>query len=189
MKKFILLLLILTFQLSFSQKNCDYDTNITDSIGTLKILKEYLIFEKKFGNNESYIFFTLANSNGTPYLEMQYIQKNSSFIKAICFDENSKIFFQLENGKIITLIHTNDESCGTLLREEANNKNIRILAGNFLFLKGSFEELKSNPINLMRVKFGLETEDYIIKKVLESEFLKKQYKPESYFMEYLHCIE
>lgn len=189
MKTYLLVPFLCFVNLLFAQKECEYAAEINDSIGTLKTTKEYLMFEKKFGNNENYIFFTLSNENGVPYLSFQNIRKNSEFISAICLDEGSKIHLQLENGKIVTLIHTQTESCGTLIREEETNKNIRILGGNFLFLKGSFEDLKSSPISLMRIKFATETVDFVIKKELNSELLKEVFKPESYFIEYLHCIE
>jgi hypothetical protein len=41
----------------------------------------------------------------------------------------------------------------------------------------------------MRVIFNSETVDYIIKEEFVSETDNKTYKPESYFIEYLKCIE
>ena len=41
-----------------------------------------------------------------PYLNLQTIQKSESFIAANCMDENSKLYLQLMNGKIITMLHT-----------------------------------------------------------------------------------
>jgi len=42
---------------------------------------------------------------------------------------------------------------------------------------------------MMRVRYISETEDYIIKKEILSELNGNQYQPESFFMNYLHCIE
>ena len=42
-------------------------------------------------------------------------QKSKDFLKANCFDKNSKLFLQLDNGKIITLLHLDQESCGTMV--------------------------------------------------------------------------
>jgi hypothetical protein len=47
----------------------------------------------------------MALSNGNPSLYIKYIQKSKEFIKANCFDKNSKLFFLLNNRKIVTLLH------------------------------------------------------------------------------------
>lgn len=189
MKNYITLLFCLASISIFGQKKCDYDINITDSLGAFKATKEYLIYEKVFGSNEHHISFTLSNSNGVPFLSMQSIKKNMEFIPVNCFDTNSKIYFQLQNGKIVSLLFYEPEGCGTMIQAETTKQYVRILTGNFLFPKESFEELKKSPISLMRIKFGAETEDYIIKSELQSEIFKTFYRPESYFMEYLHCVE
>jgi hypothetical protein len=63
----------------------------------------------------------------------------------------------------------------------------RIIAGNFLFLKGSIEELKSSPIWEIRIRYATETVDFVVKKELISELMKETFTPETYFIDYLHC--
>ena len=103
-------------------------------------------------------------------------------------DANSKLFLQLTNGKVITMVHTQNENCGTLLRVEAENKYSRVNSGSFLFLKGTLEDLKTSPVSLMRIKYGAEILDYVFKKELVSELTKETYYPENYFIDYLNCI-
>ena len=110
------------------------------------------------------------------------------FIKANCFDKNSKIYFQLNNGKIITMLHINSESCGTMVKDDKGFNN-RILTGYFLFIKDSFQDLKSSPISFMRIKYATETVDYVFKSDLLSEMDSKTYNPDTYFINYLKCIE
>jgi hypothetical protein len=172
----------------FAQKNCEYSTNVTDSIGTYKLTNEYMIYEKNFGGNKNYIFISLALTDGTPTLNIQMIQKSKEFLKANCFDKNSKLFFQLNNGKIVTLLHIDQENCGSMIRDD-NGFDNRVLVGNFMFLKGSFEDLKSSPVNLMRIKYLTDIDDYVFRKEFTSEMDNKVYQPESYFMNYIHCIE
>jgi hypothetical protein len=62
-----------------------------------------------------------------------------------------EIISQLDNGKI-TLIHVDEENCGTLLRDSKGFDN-RLTVGVFLFLKGTMEE-KSSAVSLMRIKFA-----------------------------------
>ena len=188
MKKIIALSLFLVNTIVLAQKPCDYTTNISDSIGTYKALKDNLMYEKKFAGNSQYIFFTLESTNGTPSLNINLIRKSKEFLSANCFDANSKIFLQLNNGKIVSLVFGGNENCGSLIRDE-NGFDNRLLTGKFLFLKGSIEDLKSAPINLLRIKYLSEVEDYVMKKELLSELNGISYQPETYFMNQLHCIE
>lgn len=188
MNKSIFLIFFLVSTTLFAQKPCEYTTNVTDSIGTYKSTKGYMIYEKNFAGNTNYIFYSLALTDGTPTLNINFIQKSKEFIKANCLDKNSKLFLQLNNGKIITLLHIDNENCGTMLRDDKGYDN-RILTANFMFLKGTFEDLKSSPVNMMRIKYLTDTEDYIFKKQFQSELDNLIYEPETYFINYLHCIE
>ena len=188
MKRAVLLTLFLIGTTLFAQKPCEYSANITDSIGTYKTTKEYMIYEKNFAGNFKYIFFSLASTNGTPTLNINFIQKSKDFLKANCFDKNSKLFLQLNNGKIITLIHLDQESCGTMVRDDKGFDN-RILTGSFMFLKGSMEELKNSPVNMMRIKYLTDTEDYVLKKEFQSELNNQVYEPETYFLNNIHCVD
>ncbi|MBC5839169.1 hypothetical protein [Flavobacterium muglaense] len=184
---FTILLLIITGNL-FAQTPCDFSTNVTDSIGTYKSTTEYLMSEKVFAGNSSYIFYSLALTDGLPTLNIQLIQKSKGFLKVNCFDNKSKLFLQLNDGKIITLIHTNQENCGTLIRDD-NGFDNRVTTGTFMFLKGSMEDLKNSPLSLMRIKYLTETEDFIIKKEFKSELTNLTYTPDTYFINNLHCVE
>jgi hypothetical protein len=105
------------------------------------------------------------------------------------FAANLVLNHKLENGKIITMLHEDSEVCGNLFKNEEDKKNVRLLEGNFYFLKNSIEDLKKYPISMMRVVYGAETVDYVIRKELDSELLKQFFRPESFFINYLHCIE
>ena len=188
MKQLITLTFFLLTFTAFAQKPCEYSANVTDSIGSYKVTNEYMISEKYFGGTFNYIFFSLAQTDGLPTLNLQLIQKSKDFIKASCFDKNSKIFLQLENGKIVTLMHINTESCGTLIHDDKGFDN-RINTGVFMFMKDNFEELKKSPIEIMRVKYLTSTEDFIVKKDLTSELNGKLYHPNTYFMENIRCVE
>jgi len=188
MKKAVLLIVFLISSTLFAQKPCEYSANVTDSIGTYKSTKEYMIYEKNFAGNKNYIFYSLTLTDGTPTLNINFIQKSKEFLKANCFDKNSKLFLQLNNGKIITLLHIDQENCGTQIRDEKGFDN-RVLTGTFMFMKGSFEELKSSPVNMMRIKYLTDIEDYVIKKEFQSELNNQVYQPETYFVNYLHCID
>ena len=187
-KTIALMLLISVFSIA-QTKNCVFEINEKTDSTSLKTLPQKLIHEKIFGNSNEYLFFSLVNENGVPILNVQFLQKSSDFISAKCMSKNSKIFFQLNNGKIITLIKAFEETCSDLNYDETNKNNIRILNTYFYFTQTNYDELKNSPIALMRIQFIGETKDYVFKADLESEILQIKSKPSSYFMEYLNCVE
>lgn len=188
MKNIVLTLFLFVYLSAFAQKPCEIDDNITDNLGTYKSLKQSIIFERSFGGNSTTIFFALSNTNGVIGLETQRLQTSSDFIKANCFDTNSKIYLQLNNGKIVAMFYTGNETCGTLIRNEKGQNN-RITSGTFVFSKENYEELKISPVTFMRIKFAGETIDYPFKTEFTSELDKKTYQPENYFIDYLKCVE
>lgn len=173
---------------SWAQRPCEFTTDVTDSLGTYKSTKEYLVYEKNFGTNSSYIFYSLVVTNGTPMLNVQIIEKSPDFIRAKCFDKNSKIYLQLTNNKIVTLLHTEEESCGSMLRDDKGYNN-RILSGYFMFRKDDYEDLKKSALSFIRIKFGTETADYMMRKAFKSELDGQIYEPENYFIHYFHCLQ
>jgi hypothetical protein len=173
---------------SLAQKPCEIDSNISDSIGTFKSTKQYLVYERSFAGNSTHLYFSLNNTNGIFGLETQFLQRSEEFIAAKCFDKSSRIYIQLNNGKIATLLYVGDETCGNYIKDE-KGKNNRILSGNFVFSKDNFDDLKASPVTLIRVKFGTESIDYAFKTEITSELDKKSYNPELYFMSFLKCIE
>lgn len=188
MKKGLTSILLLFTIALFAQKDCDYSINVTDSLGVYKVTNEYLMSEKIFAGKSEYIFFSLVTDDGAPSLTVNLIQKSKDFITASCFDKNSKLYLQLQNGKVLTMVHQDKESCGSFIRDP-NGFDNRVTIGSFLFIKGTMEDLKSSPINIMRIKFLTNIEDYVVKKEITSEMNKKVYQPETFFMNYLQCIQ
>jgi len=188
MKK-ILLTFFLALNLSaFAQKPCEIDAEIKDTAGTYKSTKQYMIYERSFADHSTNFFFSLTNTNGVLGLDTQLLQSSPDFVKANCFDAGSRIFFQLNNGKIVTLMYVGNETCGTLLRNE-KNYNVRVTTGSFVFSKENFEDLKTSPVTFMRIKYAGETVDYPLKSGFRSETDKKIYEPENYFIHYIKCVE
>lgn len=188
MKHLIVIATLLLNLSLYAQKGCEYSVNVNDSIGSYKTTNEYIIHERSFAGNTNYLFFSLALTDGLPTLNVQTIKKSKDFIKANCLDKNSKIYLQLENGKIITLLHVDQENCGVVVTDNEKFTN-RITTGSFMFLKDSFADLKSSPVSFMRIKYTTETVDYALKKQFKSEMDGLWYEPATYFMNFLTCVE
>lgn len=187
MKNLLFSIIILLNLNLFAQKPCDFSVNVKDSIGTYKEMKSNIVHEHVFGSTSSYVVFSLALTDEMPTLTIQIIQKSKDFIKVNCLDKNSKVFLQLDNGKIITLIATDQENCGSPVKDDLGYNN-RILSGTFMFIKGTLEDLQHSPVSSMRIKFTTESLDYIFKKEFISELDGKTYSAGSYFIDYLHCV-
>lgn len=189
MKQLItLLLLIPVFSLA-QNKKCNYDIEEKTDSTSIKVLPQKLMHEKVFGNTSEFLFFSLINENSIPYLNIQQLQKSKDFIPTTCISKNSKIIIQLENGKFITLINAFEETCSDLNYDTTEKNNLRILSGYYYFTKSNYDEFKSSPVSLMRIQFGSENKDYVLKASLVSETLGTTSNPANYFMEYLECIE
>ncbi|MFN3941963.1 MAG: hypothetical protein ACK4K1_04930 [Flavobacterium sp.] len=189
MKSLFSFFTLLFFLQIHAQKPCDLSTDVSDSLGTLKQTKDVLMYEKVFGNAEQFIYFSLLNDNKTPLLSVNFIQKDSEFIKADCFDPSSKLFLQLSNQKIIPLFYADEESCSQLIQGDANGKNTRLLSGYFLFPKESFQMLKEHDLVFIRIKSSTGTKDFYVKDLLISEITKQSGQPTKFFRDYLHCVE
>lgn len=175
--------------LGFAQKECNFAIQDTTAGQELRTTGEYLMHEKVFGGNSQYVFFTLSNSQGLPMVNFQLLAKGKEFPKVYCLDKASKIYLQLENGKVVTLLSATEEQCSGLIYDETQKNNIRVLTGVFLFTKGSPEELEKSPVTFMRVKYSGETVDYPLRAELKSETMGKTYNPENYFIDYIKCIK
>ena len=186
--KYVITNLILLFTLNtFAQKPCEFSVNVKDSIGVYKETKSAIVHEFIFGNTSKYVFFALSLTDEMPSLTVQILQKSKDFLKINCLDKSSRVFFELENGKVITIIATDQENCGAPVNDDLGFSN-RILSGTFLFLNGTIEDLKTSPVSSMRIKFTTESQDYIFKKELVSEMDQKTYFPGNYFIDFLPCI-
>ena len=171
-----------------AQEDCEYSVVETTEGQELKSTKDYLMYEKVFGGTSQFLFFSLSNSQGVPLLNFQLLSKSRDFTKAYCLEKGSKIYIQLTNGKVITLINAFEEHCSNLVYDSNEKNNIRVLTSTFLFTKGSLEDLEKYSISFIRVKYAGETVDYPIKKQLQSEAMGKSYFPEDYFIRTLKCI-
>lgn len=188
-KLFTCLLLGITLAAGAQTKDCDYTVVSGNDGQEMKSTKEALMHEKVFAGSSQFMFFSLSNNDGVPVLNFQLLAKSKEFPKVYCLDRTSKIYIQLSNGKIITLISATEDQCSGLIYDSTEKNNIRVLTGMFLFTKGSLEELEKNAISFIRVKYVDELVDYPLKKELVSESMGQKYYPEAYFINNLKCIQ
>jgi hypothetical protein len=189
MKSTIVFFILLIQSAAFAQKPCEYSSNITDSIGTYKETKSCLVYERIFGNTSQFIFLSLISENKVPSLSLEIIQKSADFISPKCLDKDSKIYFQLSNGKIYTLLNANEIDCAKLIYNPEEKVNNRFLKGVFMFKKDDYEDIKKFPIAMMRIVYASETVDYVLAKELTSEKINSPaFEPENFFIKNFSCV-
>lgn len=187
MKSLFLFAALLVQCYGFAQEPCEFDVDVSDSLGTLKETKEYLVYERNFAGTSSYVYFSLALVNKVPMLKVQMISRSKDFIPSNCLDKNARLYLQLDNGKIVTLRHVDELTCGTSVRNNQGFNN-NIITGTFMFVNSNVEELMNSPVTLMRIKYTTETADYIFPSQLKSELHQQTYDPQHYFLATLRCL-
>lgn len=188
-----LVALIAFFLVSLSataQSPCEFDFEVKNDSIQYRETKKHLIYEREFGNQSDYMFISLVNDGGYPMLNIQRVQKSNSFIETQCFDKNTRIFLQLSNGKIYTLIHLDKDVCSARYPDIENKQYIRVLNSSFFFMKDDYEDLKKHPISIFQIRYGVgERRNIVMGKELISKSLETRSMPETIFIDNYKCIE
>lgn len=175
---------------SYAQKPCEFDFEVQNDSIQYRETKKQLIYERELGKRNDYAFISLINDQGYVMLNYQRIQKSDSFIETQCFDQDTRMYLQLTNGKTYTLIHSDKDICSSRLPDLENKTNIRLLDTSFFFTQDDNEDLKKFPVFLMQIKFGAGEEiSYVLEKELISKNLGISSNPDSIFINYYKCIE
>lgn len=175
---------------SHAQKPCEFDFEVQNDSIQYRETKKQLIYERELGKRNDYAFISLINDQGYVILNYQRIQKSDSFIETQCFDQDTRMYLQLTNGKTYTLIHSDKDICSSRLPDLENKTNIRLLDTSFFFTQDDYEDLKKFPVFLMQIKFGAGEEiSYVLEKELISKNLGISSNPDSIFINYYKCIE
>ncbi|MFA7444687.1 MAG: hypothetical protein WCY89_01975 [Flavobacteriaceae bacterium] len=187
MMRFVFLFFLVS--LYCSAQNCHYEIDFQNDSLSYRETKKFLIYEHEFGKKSNYMFLSLANDNGFPILNLQRVQKSDTFIETECLDKNSRIFIQLTNGKIYTLIHQEKEVCSARF-STGTPENVRVLNSTFFFMKDDFEDLKKHPVSLMQIRYGTgDKTHYVFEKELISKNLGVTTEPQKFFIENYSCVE
>lgn len=179
----------LSAQKKNENKECKYAVEDTTQGQELRTTPDYLMYERSFAGSSQFLFFSLSNSQELPLVNFQLLSKSKDFPKMYCFEKDARVYVQLANNKIVTLIYAGEGQCAQLIYDGVEKNNIRALSGVFLFMKGSIEDLESSTITFIRVKYSGEMVDYPIRSELVSESMKQTYRPDTYLKENLKCVK
>jgi len=174
-----------------AQKTCEFDFEIKNDSIDYRETKKHLVYERIFGKKTNYAFISLVNDGGYLMMNFQKVQKSDSFIETECFDKETRIYLQLTNGRIYTLLHIDKDVCSVRVPDiDNNNLNIRALNTSFFFKEDDYEDLKKYPVTLLQIRFATgEKSSYVMEKELVSKNLEITSYPERIFVDYYPCIE
>jgi hypothetical protein len=169
---------------------CVYFQNYKNDFETYKSTKLYLVFLRSFSGNFERIYFTLAKKNEIPYLNIDLIYKGTDeeYGENICFGEKSKLLIKLKDGKTVSLLHIETEDCYKNVVNGVRDVS-RNLSGSFRFLQEDIETLKNSPLETMQIVFENEKKEYAFQINAYSEVENKTFEPQTYFQNYMNCIE
>lgn len=186
-----LLILFLLFSVyATAQLPCEFDFEVQNDSISFRETKKHLIYELEFGKKSDYMFISFINDGGFPILNIQRVQKSDSFIETECLDKDSRIFLQLTNGKIYTLLHLDKNVCSARYPDIDNKHNIRVLNSSFFFMKDDYEDLKKHPISIFQIRYGTgDRNNIVMEKELHSKSLNVSANPATVFMDNYNCIE
>ena len=190
MKK-ILLILIIGFisSVQAQKKNCSIDYEVkNDSVDLIK-LNDKLIFEKNFNEKNESLFFSLIRSGDENVLQFQWLEKSKDFTINRCFNADSEIRIDLINSDFVNLKIYDNDVCATLVFDEVQQNNLRILNTYFKIEPQDLEKLLASKMSLLTVNFSTGKEYYNITDKLISENSKTESKPAFFFMEEIPCLK
>lgn len=190
MKK-ILLILIIGFisSVQAQKKNCSIDYEIkNDSVDLIK-LNDKLIFEKNFNEKNESLFFSLIRSGDENVLQFQWLEKSKDFTINRCFNADSEIRIDLINADFVNLKIYDNDVCATLVFDEVQQNNLRILNTYFKIEPQDLEKLLASKMSLLTVNFSTGKEYYNITDKLISENSKTESKPAFFFIEEIPCLK
>lgn len=190
MKKIILILIIgFISSVQAQKKNCSIDYEVkNDSVDLIK-LNDKLIFEKNFNEKNESLFFSLIRSGDENVLQFQWLEKSKDFTINRCFNADSEIRIDLINADFVNLKIYDNDVCATLVFDEVQQNNLRILNTYFKIEPQDLEKLLASKMSLLTVNFSTGKEYYNITDKLIAENSKTESKPAFFFIEEIPCLK
>lgn len=190
MKKMIALLLLFTAMVGYGQESdCNYklqvDTEAEQFVLTNAELAEYMLGLER----TVFIYFSLMKEADVKSLVIQLsVNAKKQVPPMMCFNKDSRVSFQLEDGSFVSLRYLGDELCGRQTENEDTLHNSTSEAAFFLdetsLKRLSESEILSMRLTTMRTNFDVAFQD-----VLSNEELPVPIYPKEFFLNYLQCLE
>ncbi|GEQ86305.1 hypothetical protein ULMS_18130 [Patiriisocius marinistellae] len=191
MKVIVQLLFFTLAFTTFSQSNtkiCDYKINMETEEEIFKLTQESLA-EFMVGNGQTvFMYFSLMKQGNIKSFVLHTSLNAVEMPPIICYNDKSRVTFQLESGEFVSAPYLGEETCGRQSKGEESLNNMTS-EGSFYLDDVSIKRLSNSPLNTMRITTMNTNFDVNFKKVISNEQIAKPIYPREFFVENLSCIE
>jgi len=188
MKKLLLPLFLLYLLTGYSQDSCNYkiqvDTESEQFTLTHEVLADYML-----GKNQTvFIYFSLMKEDTIRSLVLQLSLNAAEMPPIACFNKDSRVSFELDNGSFVSLRYLGEVNCGRqsepkdALKNSTSEAAFYIDDKSMLMLKES--KLKSMRLTTMKTNFDIEFQNLI-----SNSIIKEPVYPKEFFLNNLSCVE
>ena len=189
MTKFVFILIAsFIFSNGYAQDTCNYkiqvDTENEQFLLTHEVLTDFMIGNKQ----TAFIYFSLMKEGDVKSLVLQLSLNSAEMPPIACFNKDSRVSFELENGKFVSLRYLGDVNCGRETEPKDALKNSTSEAAFFIDDK-SFDILQESNLKSMRLTTMKTHFDIEFQNVISNSVLKEPVYPKEFFLKYLSCVE
>jgi hypothetical protein len=189
MKQLSIFILAICFTTAgLAQEDCSYKINVDTEEEQFKLTSEQLVEYELSRTQSVFIYFSLMREADLSSLVMQISLNALEMPPIMCFDNKSRITFQLDDGTYVSLPYLDEVNCGRQTDHEDQLDNSTSEAAFFMNAE-SIAKLMASPINSMRITSMNTNFDIVFKGVLSNPAIEVPIYPKEYFINSLGCIE
>jgi hypothetical protein len=182
-------LLVSATVIGFSQdQDCDYKIQIDTEDEIFKLTNEQLT-EFLIGKDRNvFIYFSLMREADIKSLVIQVSVNAKEMPPLMCFNNDSRVSFKLEDGSFASLGYLGVEDCGRQT-ESIETLNNSASEASFLLDEGSIVRLTASRIVSMRITTMRTDFDIDFQAVLSNNQILAPIYPKEFFINNLKCLE
>lgn len=188
--KFLLSLFILCSSLiGLAQtEDCSYKIQIDTDEETFKLTNEELTEFLVGRDRNVFIYFSLMREDAVKSLVMQVSVNAKEIPPILCFNKDSRVSFELEDGSFASLRYLGEVTCGRQV-ENSETLNNSTSEAAFLLDDASEKRLLQSKITSMRITTMKTNFDVTFQDVLSNAQIENPIYPKEFFLKYLKCLE
>ncbi len=168
--------------------DCNYKINVDTEEEIFKLTQQSLA-EFMVGKGQTvFMYFSLMKQGNIKSVVLHTSLNALEMPPMICYNDKSRITFQLENGDFVPAPFLGEETCGRQTKGEESLNNMTS-EGAFYIDEMSIERLSKSPLKSMRLTTMNTNFDVQFKEVISNKEIVEPIYPREFFIENLGCIE
>lgn len=189
MKKVSIVLFLFMAITGFSQtEECDYKIQV-DTEDEKFLLTNASLAEFMVGSDKTiFIYFSLMKEGDVKSLVLEVSVNAKEMPPVLCFNKDSRISFQLEDGSFASLRYLGEVNCGRQTNNEDTLDNSTSEAAFYLD-ETNLERLSEAKISSMRITTMKTNFDIGFQEVISNPQIDTPIYPKEFFLNNLQCLE